>query len=64
MDSLRGRLERADREAILWIVGIVGFFLMLDAVIYFDFFGLVETELSEDMRSPSERLWRDLMTSP
>lgn len=36
----RGRLQREARETMLWIVGIVGFFLLADAVRYFGVFGV------------------------
>jgi cytochrome c biogenesis protein CcdA len=42
--SLRDRLQRGTREATLWIAAIVGFFLLADALTYFEFFGLIETE--------------------
>ena len=46
---LRGRFERfverlgkSSRETLLWITGLVGFFLLADSLAYFEFFGLVE----------------------
>lgn len=58
MTALRERLERAGREAAMWIIGIVGFYLLMDALAYFDFFGLVEITYPDGARSPSEALWR------
>lgn len=58
MNALRARLERMGQEAALWIIGIVGFYLLLDALMYFDFFGLVEVTYPDGARSPSEYLWR------
>ena len=40
-------------------IGIVGFYLLFDALAYFDFFGLVEMTFPDGARSPSEVLWRD-----
>lgn len=42
LERLRGRLEGGSREALFWISGIVGFFLLADSLVYFDFFGLVD----------------------
>lgn len=46
---LRGRLERfregfgkSSSEPLLWITGLVGFFLLADSLAYFEFFGLLE----------------------
>ncbi|MFO7299241.1 MAG: GAP family protein [Actinomycetes bacterium] len=39
-ERLRERLQRAGREAALWIIGIVGFHLALDALMFFDFLGM------------------------
>lgn len=39
--ALRARLAAGSREATLWIVGIVGFFLLQDSLAYFEFFGLL-----------------------
>src|SRR5690606_12173504 len=47
MESIRKKLERTGQEAVLWIIGIVGFYLVLDALIYFDFFGLAEVTLAD-----------------
>ena len=33
--SLRDRLQDGARETMLWIIGIVGFHLLLDSVLYF-----------------------------
>lgn len=55
--GLRERLERAGRETVLWIIGIIGFYLILDAAVYFNLFGLREN-LPEGIRSPSEQFWR------
>ena len=38
--ALRERLQREARETMLWIVGIIGFFLLADSLRYFEFFGL------------------------
>jgi cytochrome c biogenesis protein CcdA len=35
------RLKKEARETMLWLLGIVGFFLLADALRYFDFFGLL-----------------------
>ena len=59
MESFRKKLERTGHEAVLWIIGIVGFYLVLDALIYFDFFGLAEVTLADGARSPSELMWRE-----
>lgn len=40
-ERLRERFEGASRETMLWIVGIVGFFLLADSLAFFDFFGLL-----------------------
>jgi cytochrome c biogenesis protein CcdA len=42
LDSLRERFEAGSRESLLWITGLVGFFLLADGLAFFDFFGLVE----------------------
>lgn len=34
-DRLRARLQRGARETMLWIIGAVGFFLLLDSLSYF-----------------------------
>lgn len=41
MERWRERLEAGTRETLLWILGIVGFFLLADALARFGFFGLV-----------------------
>jgi cytochrome c biogenesis protein CcdA len=41
MQRWRERLERGTRETLLWILGIVGFLLLADALAYFEFFGLL-----------------------
>ncbi|HEY8477102.1 MAG TPA: GAP family protein [Chloroflexota bacterium] len=46
-DRIQERLQRGAREAWLWMLGIVGFWLLLDSVVYFDFFGLVDTPYLE-----------------
>ena len=43
---LRERFERS-RETLLWITGLVGFFLLADSLAYFEFFGLVDVPRSE-----------------
>lgn len=43
LERLRERFESGSRDTLLWILGIVGFFLLADSLAYFDFFGLVET---------------------
>jgi hypothetical protein len=40
--SYREKLQRGSREAWLWVLGIVGFFLLADSLRYFEFFGLAE----------------------
>lgn len=57
-DAWQEKLQRAGRETALWIIGIVGFYLTVDALVYFDFFGLVPIELPDGLRSPSEALLR------
>ena len=46
---LKERFERfregfgsGSRETLLWITGLVGFFLLVDSLVYFEFFGLVD----------------------
>lgn len=38
----QARLQKEARETMLWIVGIVGFFLLSGALQHFEFFGLLE----------------------
>lgn len=40
LKGLRGRFESGSREALSWIFGLVGFFLLADSLAFFDFFGL------------------------
>lgn len=40
--AYREKLLRGSRDTWLWILGIVGFFLLADSLRFFDFFGLVE----------------------
>jgi cytochrome c biogenesis protein CcdA len=40
LDRLKARLHPS-REALLWIVGIIGFLLLLDSLAHFDYFGLL-----------------------
>lgn len=40
-ERLRGRLS-ISRSSWLWIIGIVGFFLLADSLAFFDFFGLID----------------------
>lgn len=47
LERLRERFEGGSREMLLWIVGIVGFFLLADSLAYFDFFGLVDVPRGE-----------------
>lgn len=47
------RLQHEVRETMLWIVGIVGFLLLADALRYFEFFGLVS---GPDL-TPSTAMW-------
>jgi cytochrome c biogenesis protein CcdA len=47
LERLRKRFEGGSRETLLWIVGIVGFFLLADSLAYFDFFGLVDVPRGE-----------------
>lgn len=37
----QARLQREARETMLWIIGIVGFFLLAGSLQYFEFFGLL-----------------------
>lgn len=53
------RLEREARETMLWIVGIVGFLLLADALRYFNFFGLV----SGLGTTPSTAVWLRVITA-
>ncbi|MFO7246426.1 MAG: GAP family protein [Thermaerobacter sp.] len=61
--GLQQRLERAGHEAVLWIIGIIGFYLTMDAVgyflVHFNLFGLGE-------RPPDESLgpWPFLASLP
>lgn len=41
-ERLRERFERGSRETMLWILGIVGFILLADSLVFFDFFGIFE----------------------
>lgn len=41
-ERLRERFERGSRETLLWILGIVGFILLADSLVFFEFFGLVD----------------------
>ncbi|OUN01645.1 MAG: hypothetical protein BAA04_00135 [Firmicutes bacterium ZCTH02-B6] len=54
MVALRSRLERMGQEAALWIIGIVGFYLLVDALAFFNFFGLVEVTHPGGAGSPAE----------
>lgn len=56
--TLKAKLERAGRETALWVIGIVGFFLLIDALIYFDFFGLIPAGVADRIQSPSESYFR------
>ena len=40
MEKLRDRFAKGSRETMLWIAGIVGFLLLADSLVFFDFFGL------------------------
>ena len=42
LESLRERFESGSRGTLLWVLGIVGFFLLADSLAHLDFFGLVE----------------------
>ncbi|WP_166174794.1 GAP family protein [Rubrobacter tropicus] len=42
LERLRERFEGGSRETLLWILGIVGFFLLSDSLAGLGFFGLVE----------------------
>ena len=53
-DALRSRLERMGQEAVLWIIGIIGFYLLVDALAFFNFFGLVEVTHPGGAGSPAE----------
>ena len=57
--ALKEKLERASRETALWVIGAVGFFFLIDAVVYFDFFGLLPERLAEGVMSPSEFFFRE-----
>lgn len=54
MAALRSRLERMGQEAALWIIGIIGFYLLVDALAFFNFFGLVEVTHPGGAGSPAE----------
>lgn len=41
-ERLRERFVKGTRETMLWIMGIVGFLLLADSLVFFEFFGLVE----------------------
>ena len=43
LPGISARLQREAKTTWLWILGIVGFFLLSDALSYFEFFGLIET---------------------
>jgi len=45
LERLKGRLQKGAHEAFLWIIGIIGFFLLMDALRYFEFFGLLDLSL-------------------
>jgi len=40
-ERLRERFQSGSRETLLWVTGIVGFFLLADSLAFFDFFGLL-----------------------
>jgi cytochrome c biogenesis protein CcdA len=42
MPGFEARLKRYARGAWLWIFGIIGFYLLADALAYFEFFGLID----------------------
>lgn len=56
--KMQERLQRAGRETVLWLLGIIGFYLLVDSLAFFDFFGLFELDLPDGIRSPSERFLR------
>lgn len=41
LERLHERFEGGSREMLLWVAGIVGFFLLADSLAYFEFFGLL-----------------------
>lgn len=41
-EGLQAKLQKGGRELFLWIIGIIGFFLLADSLRYFEFFGFVE----------------------
>ena len=41
-EKLRERFAKGSRETMLWIMGIVGFLLLADSLVFFEFFGLVD----------------------
>ncbi|CAN5567548.1 hypothetical protein BH24ACT20_BH24ACT20_09650 [soil metagenome] len=41
-ERLRERFAKGSRETMLWILGIVGFLLLADSLVFFDFFGVPE----------------------
>ena len=41
-ERFRESIGRSSRETLLWITGLVGFFLLADSLAYFEFFGLVD----------------------
>lgn len=48
LEWLRERFEGGSHEALLWILGIVGFFLLADSLAFFDFFSLIEVTGSSE----------------
>lgn len=43
----RERFEGGSRGTLLWMLGIVGFLLLADSLVFFDFFGLVDVPRGE-----------------
>ena len=41
-ERFRESIGRSSRETLLWLTGLVGFFLLADSLAYFEFFGLVD----------------------
>lgn len=42
MERWQARMQKEARELFLWIIAIIGFFLLADSLRYFEFFGLVD----------------------
>lgn len=45
-EHYRETLQKGAHETFLWIIGIIGFFLLADSLRYFEFFGLLGSEIA------------------